>query len=398
MGTGMGIQERQRIQVTTSVIAVLIAVLAGVNIFGLTGKPAEHGLAEMTLIAIECAAVLLRLRHPVVSWGVCLVALLVFPADHQSWYSVAGLAQLAMLHLVSETNRRNSGLIGVATFTVLWGAEIRTPSFELVSGDTATAVVWTAGIAALGIAIRSRLDYATAIEDRARLAGQTRDAEIRTRVAEERLRIARELHDVLGHHVAVIRVHAGLARRTLISSPERAGAALAETEKAAQAVLREMSGILRLLREDQADRPDQESPAPAPGLSELNALIETVRHSGLKIVVTQELDPTRVTELVAVTAYRVVQECLTNAQRHSIGTLGLTLRTDTTTLTIVAENPTARQHTPGEKSLSSGYGLIGMRERVRAVGGHLEISSTEKTFRVEALLPLDTAMDFAQTY
>ncbi|GAA3384101.1 sensor histidine kinase [Cryptosporangium minutisporangium] len=338
-------------------------------------------------IAVQGAMVVFRLRAPLTAWAVSLLCVLSIPADDAVWLVCVGVSQVLLAHVALVAQRRVTMVAAAVAVVTLCAANNRVHGFELIGNGGVVLLLWTASAAATGLAIRSHFDYVAAIEERARWAVETRTAEGRRLVAEERLRIARELHDVLGHHVAVIRVHAGLARRTLTSAPSKAAAALSETEAAAQAVLREMSGILRLLREDEQETP----PAPAPGLADLDPLIETVRRGGLDVTVERDVDPQRVPDLTAVTTYRVVQECLTNARRHATGPLHLTMHTDATTMTITAANPARDVPAAG-----GGYGLIGMRERVRAVGGHLDVTRADGRFRVVAELPLDVGADLAR--
>ncbi|MFD2422642.1 sensor histidine kinase [Amycolatopsis pigmentata] len=305
------------------------------------------------------------------------------------WAQTGALCQLTLLNLVSARRHRVAALATVVTFLAMCVALSPQPEFHFLGAGGMTVAGWTLGSAGLGAVVRIRREYAMTVEARARWALETREAEASRRVAEERLRIAREVHDVLGHHVAVIRVHAGLARRSFRAAPDRAATALRETEAAAKAVMREMPGILRLLR----DTANAEPPSPLPKLEEIDALLETARGAGLDVVLDREVDAERVSQLVAVTAYRLVQECLTNARRHGTGPLELVVRTGPATLTLVASNAVAA--TPPRRE-GGGHGLVGMRERVHAVGGRLAISSGGGVFRLMAELPLEAGTDLAE--
>jgi signal transduction histidine kinase len=342
----------------------------------------------LLVTAAGCLALVFRRGHAVTPWLVCLAGTVFLASAHLMWAVTATMSQLALVHLVSVRGRRTTVVAAVLTFAGHWlSLMLQQPvdHFVLLSAGLLT---WTLGSVGIGTAFRIRREYLVAMEDRARWALESREAEARRRVTEDRLRIARELHDVLGHQMAVIRVHAGLARRTLTTDPERAAAALTETETAAQSVLREMTGMLRLLRETDPDA----TTAPAPGLDDLGILIDEVRRTGLTVTVEHQVDPGRVSGLVGVTAYRIVQECLTNAGRHSPGAVALSLRTESEVLVIESTNPAPTPATaPG-----AGYGLIGMRERVRAVGGRLTAGESEGSFRVRAELPLAAGVDLAE--
>jgi signal transduction histidine kinase len=189
--------------------------------------------------------------------------------------------------------------------------------------------------------------------------------------------------------VAVVRVHAGLARRSLPAAPHRAATALVETERAAKAVMHEMTGILRLLR----DAEGTDLPSPLPRLTEIDALLDTVRGAGLEVRLDRAVDADRVPRLVAVTVYRLVQECLTNAGRHGVGPVALGLRTGPATLMLSASNLVAPDPpAPG----GGGHGLIGMRERVRAAGGRLTVTADGGVFRLHAELPLEAGAELAE--
>ncbi|MBN9613138.1 MAG: hypothetical protein J0H64_06700, partial [Actinobacteria bacterium] len=169
--------------------------------------------------------------------------------------------------------------------------------------------------AALGDSARSRREYLHAVEDRAERAERTREAEAERRVSEERLRIARELHDTVAHQLTVINLHAGAASGYLDARPERAHEALGTIRQAARGALTEIGELLHYLR-------DAERPGAAPlqqGLDGLGALLARMHDAGLDVRTEIEGDPTRLTDSVGNAAYRVVQEALTNAHKHGSG-------------------------------------------------------------------------------
>ncbi|SDG70564.1 Signal transduction histidine kinase [Lentzea fradiae] len=361
-----------RVDTVVTLVAVLVTGLALVRIIAAGGP-----WPSAAFVVAGFAAVLLRHRHPPTVWAATTAgAALVGHAD-PAWVSLGALSQLALLHLVSTARRRRWVVAAVVTALVFCLPSLLGGAGAAVEADVAAMVAWTAGAVGVGHAVRSRRDYVLAVEDRALRAEQLREEVARRRVVEERLRIARELHDVVGHHVAVITVHAGLARRTLRTDLARSEDALVETESAARAVLREMAGILRLLRADDVD-----TATPVPGLERVEDLVEAVRRGGVEVVA--RLDDGQVPDLVSVTGYRVVQEALTNAARHGTGRVELSVRRLSDTVVVEAVNPVS-DATP---SRTGGYGLVGMRERVDAIGGQLEAGRDGAAFRVRATLPV----------
>jgi signal transduction histidine kinase len=151
---------------------------------------------------------------------------------------------------------------------------------------------------------------------RAQQAETTREEEAQRRVAEERLRIAQELHDVIAHHVSVINVQSGVARHLLQRDPDRAGVALDVVREASRAALAETAQLVGLLRNDEEGLPT----SPAPGLDRLDELVEATRRAGLEVQLQRVGQPLVVAPAADLVAYRVVQEALTNALKHGAGT------------------------------------------------------------------------------
>ncbi|MEO6090704.1 MAG: histidine kinase [Umezawaea sp.] len=241
---------------------------------------------------------------------------------------------------------------------------------------------WVGMAAAVGIAVRSRRANIAAIEERAVRAEQTREEEARRRVAEERLHIARELHDVVAHHIAVINVQAGVAGHLITSQPEAAAEALGHVRRSSRAVLDELSGLLGVLRRpEESDTPTE----PAPGMGQLDQLVDSFRASGLDLRSTVTGEVHELPATVDLVAYRVVQEALTNAHRHGTDTAHLSV--DYTPSQVILEITNAVGAQPHDGG--SGLGLVGMRERAGAVGGTIHTGiAADGRFRVLAILPL----------
>jgi signal transduction histidine kinase len=207
------------------------------------------------------------------------------------------------------------------------------------------------------------------------LAGSRYRVRVSLQLSEERARIARELHDVVAHHLSVVVVRADSAQQRLGTLDDAIAAEFAAIADDARASLEQMRRVLRLLRTEAAER------APQPGMADLGPLVAAARDAGAPITVSG-LDGPPVDGLSGVTAYRVVQEAITNALRHAPGApINLRLTRQRDWLVIRVSNP------HGGRGAKDGHGLRGMRERVEAAGGTLAVT-TGAEFRVEASLPL----------
>jgi signal transduction histidine kinase len=249
-------------------------------------------------------------------------------------------------------------------------------------------VLWAALATSLGNAVRNHRGYLAEVTERARRAEQDAEDQARRRVAEERMRIARELHDVIGHHVALISVQAGAMSCLLEEDQAEARQSLAHIQRASANALEDLRLTVGLLREP-GDR-EQAEPLqvdPVPGLSHLDALVGSFAGTGL--TVTREVTgrPRPLPEAADLAAYRVIQESLTNIRKHApCRTARLRLGYETEALRLAIEN----DGPPGtSQTAPDGHGIIGMRERVAAVGGRLSAGPrAEGGFRVLAELPL----------
>jgi signal transduction histidine kinase len=267
----------------------------------------------------------------------------------------------------------------------------------------------------LGDLQKRRLAYMAKLE--ALNAQLAEEQELRSRwaVAEERARIARELHDVVAHSVSVMVVQAGAARRTLATSPGQATTALGQIESTGRQALVEMRRLLGLLRDGDGDR-DDAALAPQPGLAHLESLAEAAREAGLPVEVEVEGEPRPLPAGVDLSAYRIVQEALTNSLKHAgrararvrvcYGREALEVQVldDGTGLPVQARDGGAglavvrlrpggllEVTDPVAPAAGGGNGLIGMRERVAMFGGSLEAGPRPGGgYRVAARLPLDS--------
>jgi signal transduction histidine kinase len=250
------------------------------------------------------------------------------------------------------------------------------PGSELIHTGLAWSVAWFAGE-------RTRLmhEHLTELMDRARRADRDAERERRLAAAEERSRIARDLHDSAGHAINVIAVRAGTARLRHAEDPERSRAALEAIEEIARQTAGEIDQLVGKLREPGAEHGDVALPA---GLASLDTLVARHSSSGLEVVVDVAGSRRPLTGAVDVAAYRILQEALTNAARHGTGAATVELTYGEAALQLAVSNPMAKS---GALQNGGGHGLVGMRERATLLGGSLEAERTNGTFRLRAELP-----------
>ncbi|WNM39552.1 sensor histidine kinase [Micromonospora halotolerans] len=246
----------------------------------------------------------------------------------------------------------------------------------------------TASVAfAVGRAVQARRQSTRMLRERARIAEATQRSLAEQAVADERRRIARELHDVVAHHVSVMGVLATGARRVLRRDPDAADEAMATVEETGRATLRELRRLLDVLRTDAEPAAEL---TPQPGLTGIEALVEQVREAGLPVTLRVDGTPGPMEDGVALTVYRIVQEALTNALKHAGRATALVRLTVTPGFLAVEVTDTGRGPAPVADRI--GHGLVGMRERVALYGGVLRTGPRPGGgFRVYARIPLEPA-------
>ncbi len=341
--------------------------------------------AAAYLLVIAAALVLIwRRRYPRLVLAVSVACV----ATYTGLGYVNGaslLAPTAALYAVAvAVPWRHAVAYTVLTFAVLAGftAGFNPPAFGPFGGGFVVIPALVAAALFAGLAMANHRAAVEAIRQRAELAERTRDEEARRRVDAERLRIARELHDVVAHTMATINVQAGVAAHVSNDLPEQAATALVAIKDASKRGLRELRAILAVLR--QAD--EAESTHPASGLGELDVLLTTVTAAGLPATVHIGGAHRPLPPAVDLAAYRIVQESLTNAIRHA-GPATVTVR-----LTYEPHQLQVEVADTGAGGAASsdgaGHGIAGMRERATAVGGTLHAGPDPRGgFRVHACLP-----------
>ncbi|MFJ1733725.1 sensor histidine kinase [Streptomyces sp. NPDC088254] len=266
---------------------------------------------------------------------------------------------------------------------------------------TALAAVCTA-VVVLGVALaRARRRHRATVEERGWLLEREREAAARTAVDAERARIAAELHDIVSHNVSLMVVQAGAAREVLTTLPDEAEAALSAVENAGRTAMTELRHLLGLLAPAQSgeDEPYGQDLAPQPSLSRLSSLIDRIAFAGLPVEVRVSGEPRPLPSGIDVTAYRIIQEALTNALKHSDGAQAeVTVRYAEHCLrvevlnsgpSVLAGDAVRAGSRPGRAD-GAGRGLVGLRERIAVYGGDLDARRRlGGGYRVRARIPLD---------
>jgi signal transduction histidine kinase len=291
------------------------------------------------------------------------------------------------LCLYAVTVRCRPRIVVVAAAVTVAGAAFIDP------GSTASAIFLAAVSILLGVVVRVRGSGVRRLEEQERRHSGERA------LLEERQRIARELHDVVAHHMSVIAIQAEAAPYKAADPPAELVESFGEIRSSALAGLAELRRVLGVLRTDGRDT------APQPGLADLDALLDSARSGGVSVTVTRSGIPVTLPEGVDLSAYRIVQEALSNAMRHAPGShvsLHLAYCPDSLVLEIRndARAPAGRTApvlvASGARAVGGGHGLVGMRERATMLGGSLEAGPREDGgFQVIATLPVSSSEEDA---
>jgi signal transduction histidine kinase len=353
-----------------AVDAALALILLGLMIAELVARPLQNGEAPTRPVAFVWAAIVtlpiaVHRRWPIAVSLVVGAAILGYSAGH--FVAFPGYAAFALTFVVSLHSGRGRGLVAFACMTLALGVAIALQAAPMVTASTwvttalALLVAWLAGDN-----LRVRRQRWAALRARAERLEAEREERARQAVVAERLRIARELHDVVAHAMSVIAVQAGVANHVIDSRPDQARAALATVETNTRAALVEMRRLLGVLR--QAGEPSA-SLVPAPGLADVPELADQFRAAGLDVDLDVSGEPDGVPDGVELSAYRIVQEGLTNVLRHGgpRARVRIAYEPGVVRVAIGDDGPATPRATPPEP----GHGLIGMRERVAVFGGSI---------------------------
>ncbi|MGZ4763952.1 MAG: sensor histidine kinase [Ilumatobacteraceae bacterium] len=373
--------------------AVVAIVLLGLMVASVAGKAPDAGQRGADALAYALAVPLtlpfaVHRRWPTASL-ICVLA--AFGTYAIASYAVyPGVSLFAMLFGIALHSDRRRSIIAL----LLCVAAMVT-ALAIQPTGVATSSDWTSSLLAIAVAwlagenYRSRRARWAALEERAAMLENEREERDRRAVADERLRIARDLHDIVSHAMSVIAVQAATGHHLLDRDTEAARRALSNVETASRGALVEMRRMLGVLR-DNDDAPGSRTPAPS--LSNLGQLIARVRDAGLGVSTSIDPDIPELPASVDLAVYRIVQESLTNVMKHGGPVAFVSVTCSATELCIEVTDDGrvgGPAPTPGD---TPGHGLIGMRERVALYGG--EFSAGPRPgggFRVAARLPLGGA-------
>ena len=381
-----------------AVADALIAIIA----FGLTNSALgnhnaqlgrHYGAPELLLVSFMlCAPLLLRNRFPLSAWSASALAmiltdLLVPPHSlGTTAYYPAGVLVYGLCLYAVTVRCETWVVVAAGAVTVVGAAMTNWPT-------SAAAVILTVAVVLGGVIVRGRRS------SREQLAVAERRHEGERALLEERQRIARELHDVVAHHMSVIAIQAEAAPYKTADPPKELVESFSEIRTSALSGLNELRRVLGVLR---SDRPDA---APQPGLGDLPSLLGSARSGGVTVTSGVSGTPRPLPEGVDLSAYRIVQEALSNAIRHAPGAaVQVHLHYGEAALVIEVRNDSCAPRTqalweqPGEPGHDDGggHGIIGMRERAAMLGGHLEARPAPNgEFLVTAALPLGSGPEVA---
>ncbi|MFF2362338.1 sensor histidine kinase [Streptomyces sp. NPDC058122] len=343
----------------------------------------------LVLGLIATAALLWRRTRPrqvVVVTGACAIAAV--SLGYLTTMLLLAPVMVALFWLALLDERRTAHLYGLGVVVVMVPIAIvqapRYASFIIVTLNPALALLLPV---AWGSALRLRRAFTDSLRARAEHAEHTREEEASRRVAEERVRIARELHDVVAHHLTLANAQAATAAHLIRNDPEQAEQLLTGLSGTTATALRELKATVGLLRRPE----DSDSPLqPAPKLEQLPTMVAALATTGLDVAVTTEGETRPLSPAVDLTAFRIIQEALTNVSKHAgTPTAQVTLTYTDEVLKIEISNEQGHPATTASASVDSGFGLISMRERALSTGGRFTAGPrTGGGYAATAELPL----------
>lgn len=369
-----------------------LAVDLGVMVLLVSAMLVEARLDDTTpvdprtlgLVVVAVLPLLVRRSHPIASLVGCFLALFLLESVIDIYQTIPLPAMLAGYTVARAGDRRRAIWLGVVLVPVVLINLAVAANHLFLSWETPKNLAFVALPVVLGIAARDRQDFLDALVDRAETAERTREEQARRRVYEERLRIARDLHDLVAHALVAINVQAGVAAHVADPDPEtnrRTFRGIKDVSGEALADLRGTLGILRVA--------DEEAPiAPTAGLADLPDLRSRLEGTGVTVTLGVETGAEPLPAAIESTGFRIVQEALTNVIRHAAPTSArVDVRRDGAAVVVeVTDDGPSEQRS---RESGSGNGVLGMRERARAVGGTLDAGPRlGGGWQVRARLPL----------
>jgi signal transduction histidine kinase len=355
--------------------------VAAVVFIGQLATAILSGAGLVTVVAVVVAGIGIAL-----SWLNPWVGLIVTSAASFAVTAIGddpvSVWMISVLVLFSFTFRGKPSALGTGIVAIFFFAGlIMSDAFGGSALVPAAALFSAIGGGATGAALRLSRDHWLVSEERARTAVATRELEAGRRVTEERLRIARDLHDIVGHQVAMLSVNLGVAEIGLPEQATSSRQALEAARSNARNVVSETQRILVVLRRGDSVA-EEDALRPTPTLSGLDSLIASFESIGLGVDAAISLSGELDDSSLGVTVYRVIQEALTNAYRHGEGSAVVEVMQDADGIRLSVANSIGRDN--HEIMPGSGLGLVGMRERIESCGGTMSVESVNGRFRVSA--------------
>lgn len=355
------------------------------------GRP---DVLNAVIVAMAIASLALRQRNPLSVLGFVVATQLSLTLLNYAPTIGGVLAFLIAVYSVAAHRALALSVIGGVVALLCFIFWMSTMREEISLVGYLTNIVLFIGVWWLGRGLRLRRAYLAELEDRAARLERVRGSDARAARVEERSRIARELHDVVAHHVSVMTVQAGAARRILDKDPERTREALSTIEEVGRSALSEMRRIVGVLRTDHDPEPTSARElAPQPGVHDVGRLVDKVRDTGMSVQLGIEGEPRALSPGVDLAAFRLIQEALTNTLKHAgpHARAWVRLHYGDRELTVEIEDDgrgvAAALSGNGD---TSGHGLVGMYERVALYGGDLRIGPRSGGgFEVRARFPLE---------
>ena len=378
--------DRRVLDATVAVLLLVVTVIPLATRSLVAGQRPSDIWAYLLAVAL-CVPFVFHRRFPVAAITVACCALVLYAVGRYNAYPGLPIFVLVAGISLHSTRRRAllaAGLAAVALSVAVW----------LQPERVATASTWVASLLAVAVAwlwgenLRNRRARWAAMEERARRLEAEREERDRQAVTDERLRIARELHDVVAHSMSVIAVQSGVANHVIDSRPAQARQALATIEATSRSALVELRRLLGVLR--QGDDPVA-SLEPNPGMAEIGRLADQIRSAGVEVELKVEGEPGELPPGVDLSAFRIAQEGLTNVLKHGGGVARVLVRYSPGAVAVeIADD--GRAGTDGAPAEGTGHGLIGMRERVAVFGGQLTAGPVPGGgYRMAARLPYAAA-------
>lgn len=366
--------------------AVVITTVATVLVLA-APTDTDAGWPEVAAGIGAFVLILFRRWQPLILLAVALAATAIFVGVYERPTQLVFATLVLVATVCVRLDRWPAIAFGAAVGASLYVVGLVATDAEFGDERVVIGIAWTAVAIGVADAARSWRRYRAAANAEVRAAVLAADAQARQQVTEERLTIARELHDLLAHNLSVMNVQTGTALHLLHANPDQAEASLVIARDAGRSVLDELRELLGVLRDGDIDG---EPTSSLPTIEQIPALVDTMRSAGLDVTWTRSGTPLALSPAVSLAAYRIVQEGLTNAAKHGDGTAELTTSWDGG-MSIRMTNPMANEPEDETDERLGGHGLIGMRERATTNGGRFTQSRDSGRFEIDVWLPPSTA-------